>query len=815
MSPAWRKILRDLLRERARSALVVLAIALGIAGFTTVLASYAILTRELARGFTATNPAAFTLRLERLDEDLLAAAHADPAVREVEARRTLRARIRSGPVEWRGLTLFAVPDFAAVRVSRFEPERGAWPPGPGEILIERDALRVVGAALGDSVTLRMPSGAEHGLRLSGSVHDAGQAQARMENAVYGYVARETLAGLGEQPVLDQLLVTVAENAFDETHVRRVAAGLAGRLEALGGRVLATDVPPPGEHPHAAIMGLLLSAMAAFGALVLAFSGILVVDLTSAWMAAEVRQIGVMKALGGSRARIARLYLGQAAFLGGAAILVGLPFGLWGSRVLSRAQAVFLNFDLASLAVPAWVFALVAAAGLLVPLAAAAVPVWHGCGVSVCAALSEHGVSGGRFGTGALARGLAQIGGAARPLAYSLRNAFRRRTRLALTLATLAAGGLFFLTALNVRASLIHTLDRLFETKRSDLTLTLAGMTPSEPVQRALARTPGVLRWEGWITTQARLAEAAQPEAGAPPVAQHAGHAGAHQAGAAFAGSFAVIALPPASAFLALHIEQGRDLAPGESDALVANSALAAAVPELAVGRTVTLSMGPSQRAWRVVGIAREPFSPPLAYAPREFFDRSGGHGGMSNSLRLVLAYSEPAALASLRETLERELGQEGVRALASSTPAESRYGFDQHMHMIYVFLLVVAGLLALVGALGLTTSLSLSVSERKAELGILRALGATPCALGAIVVAEGLVVAFLGWALSALLARPLGHLVGGGLVRLVFRSPLDSAFELSALWAWLALALTLGAVASLLPAWRAARLPVREALARA
>ncbi len=72
---------------------------------------------------------------------------------------------------------------------------------------------------------------------------------------------------------------------------------------------------------------MLLAMASFGAFILLLSGILVVNLLTALMASQVRQIGVMKAVGGSRAQIARIYFSQALFLGVAAILVGLPAGL--------------------------------------------------------------------------------------------------------------------------------------------------------------------------------------------------------------------------------------------------------------------------------------------------------------------------------------------------------------------------------------------------------------------------------------------------------------------------------------------------------
>ena len=55
MRPAtpFRKAVRDLQRERGRTLLVVLAIAVGIAGFGAVLSSYAVLTRELNLAYLA------------------------------------------------------------------------------------------------------------------------------------------------------------------------------------------------------------------------------------------------------------------------------------------------------------------------------------------------------------------------------------------------------------------------------------------------------------------------------------------------------------------------------------------------------------------------------------------------------------------------------------------------------------------------------------------------------------------------------------------------------------------------------------------
>src|SRR4029078_1187004 len=99
-----------------------------------------------------------------------------------------------------------------------------------------------------------------------------------------------------------------------------------RITSRRHEVLRVDIPSPGKHPHSDLMGILLLAMSSFGLFLLVLSGILVINLLAAMVASQVRQIGVMKAIGGTRAQIARIYFSQALFLGLAAVVVSLPLG---------------------------------------------------------------------------------------------------------------------------------------------------------------------------------------------------------------------------------------------------------------------------------------------------------------------------------------------------------------------------------------------------------------------------------------------------------------------------------------------------------
>ena len=193
MTAVTRKAIRDAWQERARSVFVVISITAGVAALLAFLGSYAILTRELNRGYLATNPASAILHTDFVDERTLAGALADPEVGAAQARRIVFGRIKTGPAQWRTLALFVTPNYGDIHLNKFVREEGAWPPATGDVLIERDAFKVAGTKIGDTITFRTDDGRSHTLRVSGRVHDVGQPQARMENSVYGYITVDTLA----------------------------------------------------------------------------------------------------------------------------------------------------------------------------------------------------------------------------------------------------------------------------------------------------------------------------------------------------------------------------------------------------------------------------------------------------------------------------------------------------------------------------------------------------------------------------------------------------------------------------------------------
>src|SRR6266508_2114502 len=548
-SPRWQKLLRDLWLTRGRTALMVIAIAVSLFGVGTVLSAYAILTPEISRNYLGTNPASATIELDRVDDALLAAVRARPGIAAAEARETIVARVQFGPDQWRPLLLFFVTDFDAMRISTFQREAGAWPPPDGTMLLERTALPMLGAQLGDRVVVKTPHGAPQAVAISGVVYDPSLAPAWQEREGYAYITPATLARLGEPGPLGELKIVVSASPFDQATIDRTTRDLGVWLQQQGRTVRELQIPPAGQHPHQGQMTSALTMLLIFSLLALLLSAILVATMIAGMMAQQIRQIGAMKTIGARTRQIAGMYIMLILLISGVALALAVAPGIVVGRMFARAVADLLNFTIVNDAIPAWVFAVQAAAGLLVPLLMAFGPIARASRITVYQAISDYGVSTAALNRPGRVRRLSALRNLNSTLLLALRNTFRRRARLLLTLGLLAAGGAMFMTGLNIRDGWERIIADGVTARRYNMEIRLSRPEEVATLIARLRSIPGVRDVEAWGYTST-----APTQPGAIDVVRtypHGGH-----------GAFALRAPPATTRLVDFPVLARRWLRPG-------------------------------------------------------------------------------------------------------------------------------------------------------------------------------------------------------------------------------------------------------------
>jgi len=134
------------------------------------------------------------------------------------------------------------------------------------------------------------------------------------------------------------------------------------------------------------------------------------------------------------------------------------------------------------------------------------------------------------------------------------------------------------------------------------------------------------------------------------------------------------------------------------------------------------------------------------------------------------------------------------------------------INRVYLLAYLQQVVIGVVAALGVVTALLISVLQRKRELGLLLAVGATPGQVLRSVLAEAVLLGLIGTALGILIGLPMEWYV----LKVVMVD--ESGFQLDVLFPWkqalgiAAASVLTAALAGLLPAWRAIQTRIPDAL---
>ena len=167
----------------------------------------------------------------------------------------------------------------------------------------------------------------------------------------------------------------------------------------------------------------------------------------------------------------------------------------------------------------------------------------------------------------------------------------------------------------------------------------------------------------------------------------------------------------------------------------------------------------------------------------------------------------------MAKTLEERFEGMGFQVNWTQTSETERAQVESQFNVLVMFLLIMAILLAVVGAIGLMGTMSLNVLERTREIGVMRAIGATDGAVLQIVIVEGVLIGLISWLIGAILAYPLSQAMSDMVGQSIVQASLSYTYSMEGVGIWLALVIVLAALASFWPARNASRVTVRDVLA--
>lgn len=426
-----KRLLRGALAQRARLVATVMAVALAV----TLVSGTFVLTDTIAAAFqqAAGRPDGSSDLVVRSTAQFVAQANSLPEREPVP--ESLLARVSAVPgvqAAWgavqgyaglvdkndRAIAPTGLPAVGSGWVPGDVLEAGRAPTGPGEVAIDAATARRNGLVLGDKVRVLF-EGTSKEFTIGGFLKAAGDVVAASKAIFDPQTAQAVLGRVGK---VDTIPVKVAPGTSAETLRVRINSVLPERYEA----VTAVQVARESVQSWTKAVGFLPTALMLFAAVALLVGAFLILNTFSILVAQRTRELGLLRALGASRAQLTASVLVEATVVGVAGSLIGVLLGIGAAHgLLAMLGRMGLELPATSVVVlPRTALAGMAAGVLVTILAAlpAARQAAKMAPVGAIGGLADPGTSrrrlvagslAGVFGAGFLSLGL--LGGAVRPI----------------------------------------------------------------------------------------------------------------------------------------------------------------------------------------------------------------------------------------------------------------------------------------------------------------------------------------------------------------------------------------------------------------
>ncbi len=792
------KVWFDLWGDKTRTAQVVLVIALGSIAIGLVIGGRNLIGDNVTASYIDAEPAHIRVsvnppvtksqleRIERID-----------GVWQVEGLNRGRIEWRfSDQDEWQSAALNGREDYEAQLMQPEGLREGAFP-GRNSVGIAVISVGTPAIFVGDTVQIR--SGDRKGTYPVVGLLDPIGPQPSFEETFYvdsrtftritgserfNWVQlRDSTWDLAQAEATDLELI----DYFDEINVDSV--GLSFPFQE--------RIVPPDVNPAAAILNALFLILGIIGVVVVVLGIFLVYNSISAIVSQQTAQIGVMKAIGASSLQVIWSYLLLVISYGLLAIVISIPVGAAAALGLQTFFGNFLNIESNPVRVDPTAIFIQVVICLVVPLLAALIPLAAGMRITVREAISTYGLGGAMGMVNRIVAGFKNVSYA---VVLTIGNTFRNQRRVIVIEIALVMAGTIFMMVLGVNDASLFTYDgKLKEVHNWQVSYSFDQSIRSERLEAAALGVEGVTAAETWLVASGSARPIDQVEKAVTDA------------------RVSVFGQPPATDFYKPEILEGRWLEPTDTYAIVAGSQVAGE-KAWSIGDQIIVSNGDDEEITaQLIGIHFDPAGATSLHMPLEILQREWGRFGATNTVWVRTAqkdadFQKQVSLAMEAAFERQNIGFRPNSTFGDNTIAEISDALAGGLDIIINLLAVMAVVIALVGGVGLSGVLSLSVLERRREIGVMRAIGASSGQVIRLFIGEGILLGWLSWLVAIPLSIPAAWYLATRGLSFALNSNLAYRFSMNGPLIWLAIVTVLAIVASALPARSAAKVSVRESL---
>ena len=794
MNVSFRKVWRDLWRNKGRTLMVVMSISVGVMAVGMVVSGNTLVLGQMSSTHIESNPAHGMLWLAgSVDEDMIRSLERLPSVKDIEGYSNASVHWKTAlDGEWQDGHITTRADFENQIYDRITLKDGSWPESK-KVGIEAVHIDSYGApGIGGTVYFEIN---EHPrlYTVNGVMHNLWEWPKPFGQEAAFYVTQKDFTRIAGFYGFDMLRITVPE--YSKENVQQAVDDINEKLKPQGVSVGYSEVLHPEEHYLQDIINGVGMVLAVMAIAALGLSVMLVINTINALIAQQIPQIGIMKAVGSTRRQITTMYLSAIAVYGLLSLLIAVPIGAYAGNALAKWMLNLLNVPVTPFEILPGVLLLQIFVGLLTPLLAGLYPVLQGVAIPAAHAISQSGLGRGQYGRHVIDRLISRIRGIPVMAALSLRNTFRRPGRVILTLLTLTVSGAFFIMVYSTQYSFEHTIDNIFAGFGYEVEIDFDYLQRIDEVIPLIESRPNVKNAEMWVF---RSANAKVPGAEGP--------------GSEY--EVFVRGVPSESPIFKPRLTAGRMLDPMDERAILLNQKLAGRMG-VGVGDEIIIDLSDvGETRWTIVGLV---------------FDLNGRDQNTAfaniDTLNIALRNVGKAAVAMVQGTdqslatqqaIEADLiaffDAKGMKIGYSDLATEDRANSSARFSILTQLLMMMTVLMAIVGSMGLSGTLSINVIERRREIGVMRAVGASSRDVGLVFTGEGLMLGLTSW----IFALPLGLGAAPAFVLAlgqVIEFPAEYYPAIHGVWIWLGIVIVLSIVASWVPARRATHISVNESLA--